>query len=193
MPKIDAPTVAEHHEQRRAALLEAAAGLLAEGGLDAVTLAAVGQAAGLARSSVYQYFDSAPALIAAVVEDVMPRAVQDLASRMDSVPSPAARVDTYVRTALAAATDQTHRALAVLATAPLPPACAARLAELHADQQAPLRAALTDLGVPDPELSAQLVAAVVHAAGRAVLAGQPLEHVLPRVLDLVHGGVGGTA
>ena len=61
MPRIDAPTVAEHHAQRRAALLAAAEELLAEQGVEAVTPAAVGARAGLARSSVYQYFSSSPA------------------------------------------------------------------------------------------------------------------------------------
>ncbi len=52
MPRIDAPTVAEHHQMRRAALMAAAGDLLATQGVESVTLGAVGAAAGLARSSV---------------------------------------------------------------------------------------------------------------------------------------------
>ena len=41
MPKIAAPTLAEHHAQRRAAILAAATGLLQREGAPAVTPAAV--------------------------------------------------------------------------------------------------------------------------------------------------------
>ena len=71
MPRIEAPRVAEHHARQRRALLDAAHALLAETG-EAPSMAAVGRRAGLARSSVYQYFDSPGALLHAVVTDVFP-------------------------------------------------------------------------------------------------------------------------
>ncbi|MGB8020339.1 MAG: TetR family transcriptional regulator, partial [Candidatus Nanopelagicales bacterium] len=80
MPRIDAPTVAEHHQMRRAALIAAANDLLATEGVEAVTLGAVGAAAGLARSSVYQYFDSTGSLLAELVEQEVPRATAHLAA-----------------------------------------------------------------------------------------------------------------
>ena len=187
MPKIDAPTVAEHHQRRRAALLAAAAEILATEGLDALSLGAVGIAAGLARSSVYQYFDSTPALVAALVEDAMPRALDELSAGAGVGAGPVERVETYVRSALALATDPTHRALASLAHAPLPPECAARLAEMHQGLLDPLRSALEELGVPEPTLTATLVMGTVQAASRAVLAGLAVDTVLERTLALLHG------
>ena len=47
----------EQVEQRRVALLDAAAELLDEGGLAAVTLSAIARRAGLAKSNVYRYFE----------------------------------------------------------------------------------------------------------------------------------------
>ena len=91
MPRIDAPTVAEHHARRRAALVAAGADLLASGGVEAVTLGAVGSATGLARSSVYQYFDSAPALLAAVVEEVFPRSTAKLRAAVERAATPEAK------------------------------------------------------------------------------------------------------
>lgn len=193
MPKIDAPTVAEHHVRRRAALLAAAAEILATSGLDGLTLGAVGAATGLARSSVYQYFDSAPALIAALVEDAMPVALEALSGSRAGGAGPVDRVETYVRSALALSTDPIHRALATLAHAPLPPECAARLAELHNGLLAPLRAAMEDLGVPEPNLTATLVMGTVQAASLAVIAGDRVDIVLERTLALLHGGLMGRA
>ena len=73
MPRIDAPTVAEHSAQRRAAIVDAAVDLLGREGITGVTPAAVASAAGLARSSVYQYFASTDALVAAGVEGSLQR------------------------------------------------------------------------------------------------------------------------
>lgn len=190
MPKIDAPTVAEHHRRRRDALLAATERLLAEGGVDGVTLGAVGAQAGLARSSVYQYFDSAPALLAALVEDRMPRSLARLHADTAAAADPAGRVDAFIRSALRTTTDTTHRALSALADADLPADCAARLAELHLDQLAPLRTALADLGTPDPELTAQLVMSLVEGATRAVVRGAELDAVVDRTLALIHTGLG---
>jgi AcrR family transcriptional regulator len=190
VPKIDAPTVAEHHRQRRADLLAAATRLLAEGSLDAVTLAAVGEAVGLSRSSVYQYFDSTPALLAAVVEDAFPRAAGRIESVMSTAGTPEERIDAYVRVALELATDPTHRSLEALADAPVPPECRARIRELHEQQYAPLRAAVIAHGTPDPDVAAGLILGLLQSANRAVAGGTSRDRVLTTTLRLIHQGIG---
>ena len=189
MPKIDAPTVAEHHSRRRAALLAAAGRLIAEQGVAALTLAAVGAAAGLARSSVYQYFDSTPALVAAVVEEAFARTDQQLQAAVDPTDTPDARIDAYVRFALKAAAEPTNRAIHQLGHADLPPNCRARLAELHREQYAPLREAVAELRVPDPTLTTALVLGIIGAAVQAVTQGSPLARVQRRTLHIIHTGL----
>ena len=123
----------------------------------------------------------------------MPVALEALSGGSAGGGGPVDRVETYVRSALALSTDPTHRALATLAQAPLPPECAARLAELHNGLLAPLRAAMEDLGTPEPHLTATLVMGAVQAASLAVLAGHPTDVVLERTLALLHGGLMGRA
>lgn len=190
MPRIDAPTVVEHHAQRRAALLAAAEELLAEQGVEAVTPAAVGARAGLARSSVYQYFASSPAIVAAVVEDAFPRASEQLRAAMAGASTPGEQVDAYVRTALALAGDRTHRSLRALSAADLPPECQARMDELHRAQTAPLVEALDAMGVGDAALTARLVTGMVRAAAQAVAEGDQQSRVTRRTLALIHEGIG---
>ncbi|HEU0222902.1 MAG TPA: helix-turn-helix domain-containing protein, partial [Paracoccaceae bacterium] len=48
----------EQKAHRRRAILEAAAALLAEGGIEATTLAAIAERAGLVKSNLYRYFES---------------------------------------------------------------------------------------------------------------------------------------
>jgi AcrR family transcriptional regulator len=193
VPKIDAPTVALHRSQRRAALVSAGAELLAIGGVDAVTLAGVGAATGLARSSVYQYFDSAPALLASVVEDVFPRSTEKLRGAVERADSPADKVDAYVVTALDLATDTAHRSLYALSGAGLPEHCRARIAELHEQQFAPLREAVAGLGVADPALSTRLLLGVLQSATQAVVEGTPKARVTREVLAFAHEGLAGPA
>ncbi len=51
VPKIEAPTVAEHHAMRRAAILDAATQLLSREGVQAVTPAAVARSICRAKNS----------------------------------------------------------------------------------------------------------------------------------------------
>jgi AcrR family transcriptional regulator len=191
MPRIDAPTVAEHHRRRRTALVEAGAALIAERGVEAATLAAVGAAAGLARSSVYTYFDSTPALVAAIVEDAFPRATERLRAAVAGADTPRGQVDAYLCVALELATDRQHRAVSALADADLPESCRDRLAELHAAQAAPLAAAVAGAGVADPDLTTRLLVGILRAAVQAVVGGKPLPAVRDGMLALVHRGMAG--
>jgi AcrR family transcriptional regulator len=211
MPKIEAPTVAEHHKMRRDALIEAATRLLATGGVEAVTPAAVGAEAGLARSSFYQYFDSSAALLATVVEELMPQATADLVAATGSAADPGDRIDAYVRAYLEAVTDHSHRSVAALGQAGLPEECRARVQELHGQMFAPLSAAVADLlalqhadarrgqashgaaggSQSDPTLTARLILGILHAAAALAVEGSDHDQVLESTLDLVHGGLAG--
>src|SRR4029077_11957642 len=82
MPRIEADTVAQHRARQRAALLRAAEQVLIEDGYENLAFAAVARRAGLARSSVYEYFTSRDDLVAALVADVLPRWLTRLGEQM---------------------------------------------------------------------------------------------------------------
>ncbi|MBQ0986721.1 TetR/AcrR family transcriptional regulator [Streptomyces sp. F63] len=191
MPKISAATVAEHRARQREALIEAAVDILVAEGATAVTPAAVGARAGLARSSVYQYFDSAAALLATIVEEAFPRANAALAEALAGADGPAARIDAYIATMIRLGAEGAHRPAAALMASDLHPACRERLMELHHEQAAPLRDAVRDLGVPDPGLTADLLGGLLHGALTAADRGAPADTVLARTLSLVHEGLAG--
>ncbi len=193
MPKIDAPTVAEHRDQRRAALVRAGREILAEQGADAVTPAAVGAVAGIARSSVYQYFDSSDALLAAIIEDSFPEATVALRAAVDAAPTPAVKITAYVSTALDLATQPEHRSFDAAATAELPAVLRARVDALHREQYAPLIDALNEAGTTDAVLAAQLVGGLLTASVRAVSAGSDIERVRAALLATLETGILGDA
>lgn len=189
MPRIDAPTVAEHHVMRRSAVVAAARELLATGGPSAVTPAGVAARAGLARTSVYQYFGSTGALVAAAVEATFADANETLADAVARAGDPTARVRAYVRHALLLAA-RDHGPFRRLSFTDLPPECVARVRELHGAMLAPLRSALADLGVQDVPLATSLVFGAVSAAAEVVEHGGELEGTVARTLAFVDAGLG---
>lgn len=183
MPKIQAATVAEHHAAQRRALLDAARSVLVTGQLP--TLAEIAARTGLARPSVYQYFRSREDLLLGVFEDAFPRWSTRIAARMAAAGDPAARVLAYVTATLDLAGEGEHAVARALATVLPGDALAGPARDLRRRLGAPLVAALEELGAPDPELTAELVDAVVRAAAGEIDAGGDPEVVRARVEELI--------
>lgn len=72
MPRIRAANIAEHKLRTRTAILDAAVEALASRDFDSVSLGVVADFAGLPRSTLYDYFDSREALVAALIEERVP-------------------------------------------------------------------------------------------------------------------------
>ncbi|WP_027942760.1 TetR/AcrR family transcriptional regulator [Amycolatopsis taiwanensis] len=189
MPKINAATVAEHRAQQRAALIQAAVDVLVEQGAAAVTPAAVGARAGLARSSFYQYFPSGAAILAAIVEDTFTAANTALDQALRGIEGPAERIDAFVRAELRLAAQGLHRPAAALMRAELPQECRDRVHELHHLHYAPLQAAIAERNPTAPLLTAQLVGGLLQAAMTAVEHGADPNEVADRALHLIHHGL----
>lgn len=172
MPRISAPTVAAHREQQRAALVNAAAAELLENGLAAVTPASVGKRAGLARSSVYEYFPSASDLVA----EVALRSFSEWADEMDASLASAApgveRLAAYVRHTLRMVAEGKHDIAEAMRSATFSDAQNQRFMQLHGELMRPIRDAVRELGLSEPELRVDLIQGVVDAATRQVASGK---------------------
>ncbi|MBO2456974.1 TetR/AcrR family transcriptional regulator [Actinomadura violacea] len=178
MPRITAPTVAEHRARRHTALQAAARDILLADGAQAVTPAAVGARAGLARSSVYKYFGSTGDILAQLAADVFAawtgrlRAATDAADPADGQDGPGARIAAYVRGHLEFARSDDRRVTDAIAAAGLPAECLDWVAAQQRALVAPLREALADRGDPDPEATAALILGTLDGAARLIDAGR---------------------
>ncbi len=194
MPRIEAATVAEHHLMRRGQLVNAAVDVLAEVGADGLTPAAVAKRAGLARSSLYQYYPSTEALLAAAVEAMLQRSVRRVTAALAGQPTPQARVTAYVEAAVRDATSG-HGALpgasGVLAPEQrLPTTSRTVVRDLHDQLVQPLRSALAEAGVADPSMDALFVQGVVSAAVSAIGRGAPAGPTADEAVRFALRGVG---
>lgn len=198
MPRIEAPTVAEHREQRRTAILEAARVLMIETG-EPPSMGQVGRRAGLARSSVYQYFDSVEELLAAVAAEVFPTWSASVRNAVATATTPGEKVWAYIAENFALFSSPELGVIQVLARVIAPQDLDSPMQEFHRQLQDPLRQALIDLGEPEPETMARFIDALIvqatHDLG-AVEAGQnsdDIESALASLRRLIAGYLGGTS
>ncbi|WP_435644467.1 TetR/AcrR family transcriptional regulator [Streptomyces sp. H49] len=192
MPKIHATSVADHRARQRAALLEAARELLAEGDASKVTFAAVARRTGLARNSVYKYFADRRQLLTEVVREAAPRWTERIHAALAAAgDSPRDRVTAYVTAQLEMVRDGEHR----IARADADAGDAAALREgadaAHRALLDPLVGALKDLGDDAPLRTARLLQGFVNAATTALEAGDDYDAVADKAVRLAVAALDG--
>ena len=160
MPRINAPTVEEHHARQRRAILDAARRLLVETG-DLPSMSPLGQSVGLARSSVHHYFASKEDLLQALIDDVFPEWIEQVRSLVVASSAPGSQVWAYVELNFALFDSPEYAVAQKLGELADPEAFYPAMREFHLQLQLPLRQALRDLGEPEPEEMAAIIDALI--------------------------------
>lgn len=189
MPKITAPTVAEHRVAQRAAVMAAARAIIAEHGVAAVTPRAVSERAGLARSSFYDYFPSRDDLLAAIAIEAFERWAEELDASIAAAPPGRARLHAYVEATIRMTADGKHDLATELQQAELSPKSYDAVMEMHDTLTAPLHNLLVDLGLPRDPIVPTLVQGVITAGMQLVSHGMTVEETVAAVTRLLDGGV----
>lgn len=92
MPRISAATVAEHREIVQTKLVDAAEQILLAHEPERLTAAAVAQAAGIARNSIYRYVESVDDLRGMVLSRHLPSWLNAVDAALEGVEDPAERI-----------------------------------------------------------------------------------------------------
>lgn len=185
--------MAEHRAMQRRALLDAARALLADGGTEALTFPALAERTGLARSSVYEYFRSRAAVVEELCAVDFPVWAAEVEAAMQKAGAPAAQIEAYVRTQLTLVGDRRHRAVAAISAGELDEGAREKIRAAHGGLVAMVVAALSDLGHPEPRLTAMLLQGIVDAAVRRIDLGaaeRPAAIVEAAVAIALHGTAG---
>jgi AcrR family transcriptional regulator len=85
-------TYRAHRERQRRRILDAAAALFDERGIDRVTMAEITTASGVQPSTMYQYFSNKDEIVWAIVGELMQEASGHAAQRIDGAPNALARL-----------------------------------------------------------------------------------------------------
>ncbi|MGP3707684.1 TetR/AcrR family transcriptional regulator [Gordonia paraffinivorans] len=167
MPRIQAPTLAEHRRQQMQAILDGAKAILAETG-KAPSLAAVGARVGLARSSVYQYFSSSDELLEAVVADLFPSWGRFVGDRVSAESEPGHRIWAYICANVDLFVGSEQAVANALARVVDPSVLLEPMQRFHAELQEPLVEALVAHGESHPREVAGIIDSVILQACRSL-------------------------
>jgi AcrR family transcriptional regulator len=189
VPKIAANTIAENRDLREAAILSAANSIAREQGLAQVTFSAIAKKTGIARTTVYAYFDSSADLIADVLIDELFEMNELLSHRVQSAATPREGVTSWISASLEYVNDGRHELLKSAASVELPPVRRAQMQQLHRAMISPLVDALSNLKVDQPQTVAMQISGVVDVAVRRLASGGDLNQEIAATNAFVLNGL----
>jgi len=189
MPKISAPSIVEHRELRRQQLISAALELALGEGAEAVTVAAVAKKAGLARSSIYEYFASSADLIADLILEELDYYSNRLAVAIVDATDPFEKIEHWIAEGLRYVADGRHMLVKSLNTISTPEFRKEEIAMGHRKMIAPLRQALAETGIKDPAAAAAFLSSVTDAASIRIDAGNDAELEIQRAITFALAGL----
>jgi len=171
MPRINTINLVQQREWRRSQLINAAAAIALESGSEAITVSAVAQRAGLARTSVYEYFGSSAELVADLIIEELSGFTKVLVQAVEPTEDPEAAIASWINSALLYIADGRHLLAKALSATSLPINRSAEIGAAHRALLAPLSKALTEIGVSDLNYSLSMIQSVTDAATKRIEAG----------------------
>jgi AcrR family transcriptional regulator len=109
MPRINAATVAEHRAHQRLVLLDAAREALLDGGYPALNFTELARRTGLARPTVYSYFQTKEEVVIALCERELPRVGAETEQAVARANGPREQLIAYIGSQLRAARERRYR------------------------------------------------------------------------------------
>jgi len=175
MPKINTNILVNQREWRRSQLINAAAAIALESGSEAITVAAVAQRAGLARTSVYEYFGSSAELVADLIIEELSAFTDILVAAVESAEVPEEAIANWINSALQYSADGRHLLAKALSATSQPVNRSAEIGAAHRALLAPLTTALTQIGVLDLNYALSMIQSLTDAATKRIENGNSAE------------------
>ena len=175
MPRINTSNLVEQREWRRSQLISAAAAIALESGSEAITVSAVAQRAGLARTSVYEYFGSSAELVADLIIEELNAFTDILVEAVEPAKVPEEAIANWINSALQYIADGRHLLAKALSATSLPVNRSAEIGAAHRSLLAPLSSALTEIGVRDLNYALSMIQSLTDAATKRIENGNSAE------------------
>lgn len=175
MPRINTMNLVQQREWRRSQLISAAAAIALESGSEAITVAAVAQRAGLARTSVYEYFGSSAELVADLIIEELSAFTEILVTAVEPAKVPEEAISNWIDSALQYIADGRHLLAKALSATSLPINRSAEIGSAHRALLAPLTTALTEIGVRDLNYALSMIQSLTDAATKRIENGNDAE------------------
>nr|BFF09279.1 TetR/AcrR family transcriptional regulator [Microbacterium flavescens] len=189
MPKISAPTVAEHRAMQRAALVRAGEAVLLESGLAAVTPRSVCERAGLARSSFYDYFATKDDLLVAIAIAAIEQWDAEIEQELTGAEPGLGELRRFIDATMEMTAAGKHAIAGALSDANLSPSRLEDLMTLHDALLRPLVRVLSHLGLSESKSAVALVQGILGAGVQLVSHGVDHRAVADDVYRLITRGL----
>ena len=174
-PKIQAATVVEQRQMRQRQLIDAALAIALESGAANITVAAVAKRAGLARSSMYEYFSSSADLIADLVIEELALYQKRLAQAVKGTEDPYQHIELWIAEALQYVVDGRHMLVKSLNSATIPEFRRDEISQGHRNLMTTISAPLQEIGLTDIRGAMSYLQNTIEAASVRIESGSDSE------------------
>jgi len=174
-PKIQAATVVEQRQMRQRQLIDAALSIALESGAANITVAAVAKRAGLARSSMYEYFSSSADLIADLVIEELALYQKRLAQAVKGTEDPYQHIELWIAEALQYVVDGRHMLIKSLNAAAIPEFRRDEISQGHRNLMTTISAPLQEIGLTDIRGAMSYLQNTIEAASVRIESGSDSE------------------
>jgi len=174
-PKIQAATVVEQRQMRQRQLIDAALSIALESGAANITVAAVAKRAGLARSSMYEYFSSSADLIADLVIEELALYQKRLAQAVKGTEDPYQHIELWIAEALQYVVDGRHVLIKSLNAATIPEFRRDEISQGHRNLMTTISAPLQEIGLTDIRGAMSYLQNTIEAASVRIESGSDSE------------------
>jgi AcrR family transcriptional regulator len=174
-PKIQEATVVEQRQMRQRQLIDAALSIALESGAANITVAAVAKRAGLARSSMYEYFSSSADLIADLVIEELALYQKRLAQAVKGTEDPYQHIELWIAEALQYVVDGRHMLIKSLNAAAIPDFRRDEISQGHRNLMTTISAPLQEIGLTDIRGAMNYLQNTIEAASVRIESGSDSE------------------
>ena len=174
-PKIQAATIVEQRAMRQRQLIDAALAIALESGAANITVAAVAQRAGLARSSIYEYFPSSADLIADLVIEELALYQKRLSHAVIGTQDPYQHIELWIAEALQYVVDGRHMLIKSLNAATIPEFRRDEISQGHRNLMTTISAPLQEIGLTDIRGAMSYLQNTIEAASVRIESGSDAE------------------
>ena len=174
-PKIQAATIVEQRAMRQRQLIDAALAIALESGAANITVAAVAQRAGLARSSIYEYFSSSADLIADLVIEELALYQKRLSHAVIGTQDPYQHIELWIAEALQYVVDGRHMLIKSLNAATIPEFRRDEISQGHRNLMTTISAPLQEIGLTDIRGAMSYLQNTIEAASVRIESGNDAE------------------
>ena len=178
-------------DDRAEAILEAAQSLIADYGVEKVSMAELALATGLSRPAIYQYFASKEDVLAELVINEMADLSNEIDQRMMGIEDPMERIRVWIHYSLAHLANADHRVIRQISIDTLPKEKRGMLNSMHGHFMMALVNPITQIGIADVTATCHLIYASVAESAKRIDEGSAFEREAAALEKFAIAGIKG--